>query len=198
MAIDVEMRTKLSTDALDRYQSSAHAGRSCRYPIVSAILSRSCEVRHVGNSRASSKNGGGNILALESILYISDRRTCSSSVLSALEATGCEVVGTDSATQAIALLYIMHSVALVVLHHRARERASFDLVRSLRAIRPGVPIILLCREQIGPLPSGVDASGVYLYDIGQPREKLTSQVQYLLTAEGPCPDVDDPVHCGAA
>jgi hypothetical protein len=44
----------------------------------------------------------------------------------------------------------------------------------------------------------VDASGVYLYDIGQPREKLTSQVRYLLNAEGPYPDVDDPVHCGAA
>ena len=34
MAIDVGMRTKLSTDALERYQSPAHAGRSCRYPIV--------------------------------------------------------------------------------------------------------------------------------------------------------------------
>jgi hypothetical protein len=29
-AIDVEMRTKLSTDALERYQSSAHGGPSCR------------------------------------------------------------------------------------------------------------------------------------------------------------------------
>jgi DNA-binding NtrC family response regulator len=137
-------------------------------------------------------------VALESILYISNQATSSNSVLAALEATGCEVVGTDSATQAVALLFIMHSVAVIVLHYRARERASFDLVRSLRAIRPGVPIILLCCEQIGPLPSGVDASGVYLYDVGQPREKLTFQVQSLLTAEGPCPDVDDPVHCGAA
>jgi hypothetical protein len=164
----------------------------------SAILSRSCEVRHVGNSRASSKNECGDTVALESILYISNQATSRNSVLAALEATGCEVVGTDSATQAVALLFIMHSVAVIVLHYRARERASFDLVRSLRAIRPGVPINLLCCEQIGPLPSGVDASGVYLYDVGQPREKLTFQVQSLLTAEGPCPDVDDPVHCGAA
>jgi CheY-like chemotaxis protein len=164
----------------------------------SAILSRSCEVRHVGHSRASSKNEGGNTLALESILYISNQGTSSNLVLAALEATGCEVVGTDSATQAVALLFIMLSVAVIVLHYRARERASFELVRSLRAIRPGVPIILLCREQIGPLLSGVDASGVYLYDMGQPREKLTSRVRYLLTAEGPCPDVDNPVHCGAA
>jgi hypothetical protein len=48
------------------------------------------------------------------------------------------------------------------------------------------------------LPSGVDASGVYLYDTEQPRENLTSQVQRWLTPEEPCPDVDDPVHCGAA
>jgi CheY-like chemotaxis protein len=141
---------------------------------------------------------GRNTLALESILYISDQATSCNSVLAALEATGCEVVGTDSATQAIALLFIMHAVAVVVLHYRSRERTSFELVRSLRAIRPSVPIILLCREQIGPLPSGVDASGVYLYDAGQPREKLTSQVRRLLTAEGPCPDVDDPVHCVSA
>jgi DNA-binding NarL/FixJ family response regulator len=164
----------------------------------SAIVPVSPEVRHVGNSRASSKREGGNTLALESILYISDQATSSNPVLAALEATGCEVVGTDSASQAVALLFIMHSVAVIVLHYRRRERASFDLVQSLRAIRPDVPIILLCREQIGHLLSGVVASGVYLYDIGQPGEKLTSQVQCLLTAEGPYPDVDDPVHCGAA
>jgi DNA-binding NtrC family response regulator len=118
-------------------------------------------------------------------------------VLAALEATGYEVVGTNSATQALALLFIMRSVVAVVLHYRARERTGFDLLRSLRAIRPRVPIILLCREQLGPLPSGVDASGVYLYDTEQPRENLTSQVQRWLTPEEPCPEVDDRVHCGA-
>jgi hypothetical protein len=43
----------------------------------------------------------------------------------------------------------------------------------------------------------VDASGVYLYDMGQPREKLTSQVRRLLPADGRCPDVDNPVLCGS-
>lgn len=137
-------------------------------------------------------------MALESILYISDQASSRNSVLAALEATGYEVVGANSATQALALLFIMRSVVAVVLHYRARERTGFDLLRSLRAIRPRVPIILLCREQLGPLPSGVDASGVYLYDTEQPRENLTSQVQRWLTPEEPCPDVDDPVHCGAA
>jgi DNA-binding NtrC family response regulator len=137
-------------------------------------------------------------MALESILYISDQASSRNSVLAALKATGYEVVGTNRATQAIALLFIMRSVAAVVLHYRARERTGFDLLRSLRAIRPRVPIILLCREQLGPLPSGVDASGVYFYDTEQPRENLTSQVQRWLTPEEPCPDVGDRVHCGAA
>jgi DNA-binding NtrC family response regulator len=144
------------------------------------------------------ETGGWKTMALESILYISDQASSRNSVLAALEATGYEVVGTNSATQALALLFIMRSVVAVVLHYRARERTGFDLLRSLREIRPRVPIILLCREQLGPLPSGVNASGVYLYDTEQPRENLTSQVQRWLTLEEPCPDVDDPVHCGAA
>jgi DNA-binding NtrC family response regulator len=137
-------------------------------------------------------------MALESILYISDEASSRNSVLAALEAAGYQVVGTNSATQAIALLFIIRSVAAVVLHYRARERAGFDMLRSLRAIRPRVPIILLYREQLGPLPSGVDASGVYLYDTEQPRENLISQLQRWLTPEEPCPAVDDPIHCGAA
>src|ERR1700694_920057 len=46
----------------------------------------------------------------------------------------------------------MHSVVAVVLSHRAKEQASFDLARSLRAIRPDVPIVL-CRDQIDSLGS---------------------------------------------
>jgi DNA-binding NtrC family response regulator len=87
-------------------------------------------------------------MALASILFISDQASSRNSVLAALEATGYEVVGTNSATQAIALLFIMRSVAAVVLHYRVRERTGFDLLRSLRAIRPRVPIILLYRQQL--------------------------------------------------
>ena len=97
------------------------------------------------------ENEGGNTMKHETILYLSDQATSSDSVFAALETTGYEVVSTNSSTQAIALLYIMHSVAAVVLHHRAREQTSFDVARSLRAIHPDVPIVLLCRDQIRPL-----------------------------------------------
>jgi DNA-binding NtrC family response regulator len=116
------------------------------------------------------------------ILHISDRANISSSVLAALKETGCEVVSTNSPTEAVALLYIMHSVAAVVLDNRAREQASFDLAQSLRSIAPGVPIVLLCRDQIDHLPPSVDSC----VRTSQPPEKLTSELQSLLTAKA-CP-----------
>jgi len=116
----------------------------------------------------------------ETILYVSDQTANDNSVLAALKATGYEVVSANSATQAIALLYVLHTVAGVVLNHRARARAKFDVARSLRAIRSGVPIVLLCSEQIKRLPSSVDAC----VDTGQPLEKLTAAVRRrLLTAK---------------
>lgn len=115
----------------------------------------------------------------ETILYISDQTANDDSVLDALKATGYEVVSTNSSTQAIAMLFLLHSVAGVVLNHRARERAKFDIARSLRAIRPDVPIVLLCRDQINRLPSSVDAC----VDTGQPLEKLTAAVRRLLVAK---------------
>jgi hypothetical protein len=85
----------------------------------------------------------------ETILYISDQAN-SNPVLVALNGTGYEVVSTNRATQGVALLYVMHSFVAVVLSHQAKEQ---DLARSLRAIRPDVPIIVLCRDQIDSLGS---------------------------------------------
>ncbi len=115
----------------------------------------------------------------ETILYLFDQATNSKSVLAALQATGYEVVSTNSATQAIALLYILHRVAGVVLNRQARERNTSDVARSLRRIRPDVPIVLLCSDQINRLPSSVDAC----VDTGQPLEKLTAAVRRLLVAK---------------
>jgi DNA-binding NtrC family response regulator len=86
-----------------------------------------------------------NAMERGTILYISDQPTSSNSVSAALKTAGYEVVSTNSPTQAIALLFLMRSVAAVVLNQWAREQSSFDVARRLRAIRPDVPIILLCR-----------------------------------------------------
>jgi CheY-like chemotaxis protein len=115
----------------------------------------------------------------ETILYISDQTANNDSVLAALKATGYEVVNTNNSTQAIALLFLLHSVAGVVLNHLARERAKFDIARSLRAIRSDVPIVLLCRGQATSLPPSVDAC----VDTRQPLEKLTAAVRRLLVAK---------------
>src|SRR5713226_7141013 len=109
------------------------------------------------------------------ILHISDRANSSNSILAALKETGCEVVSTNSPTEGVALLYIMHSVAAVVLDNRAREQASFDVAQSLREIRPNVPVMLLCGDQIDSSPSWTDRC--------VSTDKLTSALQHLLTAE---------------
>jgi hypothetical protein len=77
--------------------------------------------------------------------------------------------------EGIALLYAMHSVAAVVLDNRAREQASFDVAESLRKIRPDVPVMMLCGDQIDSSPSWTDGC--------VSTDKLTSALQYLLTAE---------------
>jgi DNA-binding NtrC family response regulator len=95
-----------------------------------------------------------NQMERETVLYISDQTICSNAILAALNSGGYQVVSANQATQGLALLYILHSVAAVVL--RVREPAGF-LVRGIRAICPNVPIIFLCRGEVDHLPSPVDA-----------------------------------------
>jgi hypothetical protein len=109
------------------------------------------------------------------ILHISGRANSSNSALAALKEAGYEIVNTNSPTEGVALLYIMHSVAAVVLDNPAREHASFDVAESLRTIRPSVPVMQLCADQIDRYPSWADeCAGT---------DKLTSELQHLLTAE---------------
>jgi CheY-like chemotaxis protein len=119
-------------------------------------------------------------MAGDTILYISGHGPGSNSILAALGATGHDIVSADSSTQAIALLFVMHSVAAVVLDQSAIEQTSIDLARSLRALCPDVPIILLCADRIDHLPRGID----FCVDAGRPLENVTSDLQRLL-AEKP-------------
>ena len=120
-----------------------------------------------------------NAMERRTILYVSDQPAGSNSVSAAVKAAGYDVVSTNSPTQAIALLFLMRSVAAVLLNQRAREQTSFDSTCRLRAIRRDVPIILLCRDQMNHLPSCVDAC----VSSGQPLEKLTCALQRLLPAK---------------
>jgi DNA-binding NtrC family response regulator len=109
------------------------------------------------------------------ILYISDDANSSNSAVAALEKKGYEVVTTNSSTEGIALLYVMHSVAAVVLDTGARQHADFDLAQSLEQIRPHVPVIVLCGDQI-------HASTEWTHTCVK-KDKLASALQYLLTIE---------------
>ena len=118
-------------------------------------------------------------MTCETILYISNWTTCGDPVSVALEAAGYEVVSTKSTMQAIALLFILHPVAAAVLYSKEGKQASFNVARSLRAVRPDVPIVLLCRDQIDRLPPCVDAC----VSTGQPLANLTSGLKSLLAAK---------------
>jgi DNA-binding NtrC family response regulator len=109
------------------------------------------------------------------ILYISDHASASNSLLAALEETGCEVVRTDSPTQAVAILYIMHAVAAVVLDDRVREQASFDVEQSLKQVRPEVPVMSLCGDQADSSLSPTNECVSI--------DELTSTLKYLPVAE---------------
>ena len=178
MMIGVGSWTDLSTDAravlvfrpvLRRHADSLLRSQSFGSPVT----------RTMWKAVYFIKDEGGNRMTRETILYISDHAASSDSIIVELEATGYEVVSTDSSTQGIALLYIMHSVAAVVLHQGAEDRTCFKLAKSLRAVRPGVPIILLSRFPIDCLPPWVDAWLV----TEQPLEKVASTVHSLLTGE---------------
>lgn len=122
---------------------------------------------HVGRRRRKMKEH-------KTILHISDRANSSNSGLAELKETGYEIVTTNSPTEGVALLYIMHSVAAVVLDSRTREQATFDVAQSLREIRPNVTV-MLCGDQIDSSPSWADGC--------VSTDKLTSALQHLLTAE---------------
>jgi DNA-binding response OmpR family regulator len=124
----------------------------------------------------------------ETILYISDHGPRSSSILAALEATGYDVVSTDSSTQSVALLFVMHSVSATVLDQQSIEEPSFDLTRSLRALRPDVPIFLLCADRIDLLPPAVDSC----VNTRQPLENLEADLHRILAEK---PDAVSSVDC---
>jgi len=127
-------------------------------------------------------------MAENTILYISDHELRSSSILAALGATGYDVVSTDNSTQAIALLFVMHSVTAIVLDQHSIEEPSFDLTHSLRALRPDVPIVLLCADRIDRLPPAVDSC----VNTGQGLENLEADLQRLLVER---PAAVGPIDC---
>lgn len=115
----------------------------------------------------------------KTILFISTQKIIGNSVLAAVKATGYRVVSTTS-TQAVALLFIMHCAAVVLLDRGESEENSFDLARNLRAICHDVPIILLSPTTISRLPLHIDAC----LGTAPPLTNLTSAVLQVLAVVG--------------
>ena len=128
-------------------------------------------------------------MSIGTILYISDKTIPGNPVLDALRSAGYEVVSADSSSEGVALLFLVRSVAAVVLHDRLGERNGVDLARSLRGICPEVAIILLSPNQIDSLPPYVDAS----VSMSQPFDIVTSTVRRLLALPPPVLSAPRPV-----
>lgn len=112
------------------------------------------------------------------ILYVFDSGTASHAAVGALKQSGYEVVVTNSSMQAIALLFILHPIAAIVLHRRKADTTTTELARSLKAVRPEVPIVVLSCDVTAGLPPCVDAC----VSTGEPA-KLTDQLERLVTAK---------------
>ena len=127
-------------------------------------------------------------MAADTILYITNHGPRSTSILAALKATGYDVVITDSSTQSVALLFVMHSVSAAVLDQQSVEQSGFDLARSFRTLCPDVPIILICADRIDRLPAAVD----YCVNALQALENVTSDLQRILAKKS---DAVGPIDC---
>ena len=109
------------------------------------------------------------------VLYIFNQGDASNSVAAAIKKTGCEAVSTSSPTEGAALLYIMGQVAAVVLDSRAAEHAGFDVVQTLSRIRPGIPVMIGCHDQVDVLTPEKDRC--------VNADDLASALEDLLTAD---------------
>ena len=117
------------------------------------------------------------MMRYETILYVSDHAVSNNPNVDVLEAAGYEVV-CASPSQAVALLYVLHCIGLVVVDLEVAEQSSADVVASLTAVCPGVPILMLVRDEPCHLPSGVDVC----LTARQALKQLTSTVRRLLDA----------------
>ena len=118
-----------------------------------------------------------NTLTRDTILYVSDREAGSNPVVMALEANGYDVVSASSSV-AMAMDFVMPSVAVVVLDQLAKGHACADLAQKMQAVRPDVPIVLLSSEPVDPVPPSVAAC----VSAGEPLEKLTCTLEMMLNA----------------
>ncbi len=91
------------------------------------------------------------------ILCVVDDGASDESLLPTLRNAGYEVLVTGSAPQATALLFIHRRIEAVVLDQRAKQRTGLRLARVMRSLRADVPILLLSREMLDPLPRCLDA-----------------------------------------
>ena len=116
-------------------------------------------------------------MAHKTILWVTaDEVSAADPVVIAFHKAGYEVVSTPSPSQAMAVLFLIRGVHAVVLDQRLAH--SGTLAGSLRSLRPEVPILLLSREQVSPLPQAVDGC----VSVGEGLEGLLPSLETVLAS----------------
>ena len=97
------------------------------------------------------------------ILYVARDLTLSHSIIGKLKSSGFKLISANKATEAVAKLFAHRKVEAIVLDQRATEKISLGLAKFIKSFHAAVPVILLSRQLVDPLPRCIDA-GVCLHD----------------------------------
>ncbi len=91
------------------------------------------------------------------ILCVIDGGSANNTLPATLHQAGYEVLTTSSAAQATALLFLHRKLEAVVIDQRENCQLAHGLARLMRSLRADVPMLLLARETVEPLPRWFDA-----------------------------------------
>ncbi len=91
------------------------------------------------------------------ILCVTDDDSPTNALVATLREAGYELLTTGSMARATALLFLHRKLEAVVLDQRGNAAISLRLPRLLRSLRADIPILLLAREVVEPLPNYLDA-----------------------------------------
>lgn len=97
------------------------------------------------------------------ILYVARDVTSGNQILRKLKTAGFELISATKSTEAIAKLFANRRVEAIVLDQRATDKLSLGLAKFIKSFRAAVPVILLSKQLVDPLPRCIDA-GVCLHD----------------------------------
>ena len=98
-------------------------------------------------------------MAYPAVLCITEDEMSARVLAADFQRDGWQIITTDDAGEAIALLFVSRNVQAVLLDQRHEPTPHWTLARMLKRLRPQVRIFLMASRAVDPLPACID---VYL------------------------------------